>query len=216
MEEPRCSYSSPGLMSVDSAIHSWDSNTVDNTNDNVTGMMFNATQKSYILMPTLKNFRWFYVDIFVLDVPEIKDVESVLSEPLSYQDQDKDLTLTKNRKRDSQLQYYSDTEEIFCPSPLPLPNYNFTNTMKYENSFAQSPNSFIDRLPGTYSNESMLDNEIYHVTLYKDSIYDDYGFSVSDGLYEKGVYVNRIRKGGPADIVGLLKPYDRIIQVIEI
>ncbi|KAJ8947393.1 hypothetical protein NQ314_008616 [Rhamnusium bicolor] len=144
---------------------------------------------------------------------EIKDIESVLSEPLSYQEQDKDLTLTKNRKRDSQLQYYSDTEEIFCPSPLPLPNYNFTNTMKYENSFAQSPNSFIDRLPGTYSNESMLDNEIYHVTLYKDSIYDDYGFSVSDGLYEKGVYVNRIRKGGPADIVGLLKPYDRIIQV---
>ncbi|XP_018579135.1 glutamate receptor-interacting protein 2 isoform X2 [Anoplophora glabripennis] len=183
MEEPRCSYSSPGLMSVDSAIHSWDSNTVDNTNDNAT------------------------------DIPEIKDVESVLSEPLSYQDQDKDLTLTKNRKRDSQLQYYSDTEEIFCPSPLPLPNYSFTNTMKYENSFAQSPNSFIDRLPGTYSNESMLDNEIYHVTLYKDSIYDDYGFSVSDGLYEKGVYVNRIRKGGPADIVGLLKPYDRIIQV---
>ncbi|KAJ8920135.1 hypothetical protein NQ315_011792 [Exocentrus adspersus] len=183
LEEPRCSYSSPGLMSVDSAIHSWDSNTVDNANDNAT------------------------------DVPEIKDVESILSEPLSYQDQDKELTLTKNRKRDSQLQYYSDTEEIFCPSPLPLPNYNFTNTMKYENSFAQSPNSFIDRLPGTYSNESMLDNEIYHVTLYKDSIYDDYGFSVSDGLYEKGVYVNRIRKGGPADIVGLLKPYDRIIQV---
>lgn len=64
------------------------------------------------------------------------------------------------------------------------------------------------------SNESVLDNEIYHVTLYKDSIYDDYGFSVSDGLYEKGVYVNRIRKGGPADIVGLLRPYDRIIQVI--
>lgn len=51
------------------------------------------------------------------------------------------------------------------------------------------------------------------MTLYKDSIYDDYGFSVSDGLYEKGVYINRIRKGGPADIVGLLRPYDRIIQV---
>lgn len=151
--------------------------------------------------------------LFFSDLPEIKDVESVLSEPISYQEHDKDLTLTRNRKRDSQLQFYSDSEDIFCPSPLPLPNYNFTHTMKYENSFAQSPNSFIDRLPGTYSSESMLDNEIYHVTLYKDSIYDDYGFSVSDGLYEKGVYVNRIRKGGPADIVGLLKPYDRIIQV---
>lgn len=53
-----------------------------------------------------------------------------------------------------------------------------------------------------------------HVTLYKDQVYDDYGFSVSDGLYERGVYINRIRSGGPADQVGALKPYDRIVQVI--
>lgn len=52
-----------------------------------------------------------------------------------------------------------------------------------------------------------------HVTLYKDQVYDDYGFSVSDGLYERGVYINRIRSGGPADQVGALKPYDRITQV---
>lgn len=57
---------------------------------------------------------------------------------------------------------------------------------------------------------------IHHVTLYKDVIYDDYGFSVSDGLYERGVYINRIRKGGPADIVGLLRPFDRILQVIKV
>lgn len=120
------------------------------------------------------------------------------------------------RKVDSQLQFYSDTEDTFCPSPLPLPNYNFTNTLKYEPTlFTQSRPNHIDLIPGgTYSHESILDNEIYHVTLYKDSVYDDYGFSVSDGLYEKGVYVNRIRKGGPADIVGLLRPYDRIIQVM--
>ncbi|CAH0555415.1 unnamed protein product [Brassicogethes aeneus] len=189
-DSSRCNYSSPGLMSVDSAIHSWDSNTVDNQNDCNT------------------------------DIPEIKDVESVLSEPISFQDAEES-TLTKKNKRDSQLQFYSDADEIFCPSPLPLPNYNFTNTInKYEtygspthfnppNSF-NSSNSFTDR---NYSPENILDNEVYHVTLYKDSIYDDYGFSVSDGLYEKGVYVNRIRKGGPADIVGLLKPFDRIVQV---
>jgi glutamate receptor-interacting protein len=53
----------------------------------------------------------------------------------------------------------------------------------------------------------------FHVTLFKDRVYDDYGFSVSDGLYERGVYINRIRSGGPADAVGLLKPFDRIIQV---
>ncbi|XP_071445457.1 glutamate receptor-interacting protein 2 isoform X2 [Hetaerina americana] len=54
--------------------------------------------------------------------------------------------------------------------------------------------------------------ETLRLTLYKDGIYEDFGFSVSDGLYERGVYVNRIRNGGPADI-GSLLPYDRIIQV---
>uniref|UniRef100_A0A3B4X1Q8 Glutamate receptor interacting protein 2a n=1 Tax=Seriola lalandi dorsalis TaxID=1841481 RepID=A0A3B4X1Q8_SERLL len=40
----------------------------------------------------------------------------------------------------------------------------------------------------------------------------DFGFSVSDGLLEKGVYVNMIRPDGPADLAGL-KPFDRILQV---
>uniref|UniRef100_A0A672MFJ9 Glutamate receptor-interacting protein 2-like n=1 Tax=Sinocyclocheilus grahami TaxID=75366 RepID=A0A672MFJ9_SINGR len=40
----------------------------------------------------------------------------------------------------------------------------------------------------------------------------DFGFSVSDGLLEKGVYVNMIRPDGPADKAGL-RPYDRILQV---
>lgn len=68
-------------------------------------------------------------------------------------------------------------------------------------------------LPGVYGGESTARGSVHHVILYKDAIYDDYGFSVSDGLYERGVYINRIRKGGPADIVGLLRPYDRILQV---
>lgn len=51
------------------------------------------------------------------------------------------------------------------------------------------------------------------VTLFKDGIYEDFGFSISDGLYERGVFVNNIRKGGPADMSGMLKRYDRIIQV---
>ncbi|KAF7269698.1 hypothetical protein GWI33_017282 [Rhynchophorus ferrugineus] len=138
LEEPRCSYSSPGLMSVDSAIHSWDSsNTGDTQNENTS---------------------------------ELKDIESVLSEPLSYQDHlqdpDKDLTLTKNRKRNSELQYYSDTEDMFCPSPLPLPNYNFGNTMGHYNHSLNT----IERLPGSNSTENILEKEIYHVTLYKITI----------------------------------------------
>ncbi|KAK5644499.1 hypothetical protein RI129_005799 [Pyrocoelia pectoralis] len=181
----RCSYSSPGLVSVDSAVASWDSNLGENNND------------------------------IINESTDPKDTESVLSDPLSFQDHDsKDIIYSTRQKHDSQLQYYSDAEDTFCPSPLPLPNYGFMNSLKYEpNIYGQSKSTFLDRLPGTFSNESILGHEIHHVTLFKDSIYDDYGFSLSDGLYEKGVYINRIRKGGPADIVGLLRPYDRILQV---
>ncbi|CAL4088324.1 unnamed protein product [Meganyctiphanes norvegica] len=56
-------------------------------------------------------------------------------------------------------------------------------------------------------------NQVYQVTLMKDPVYEDFGLSVSDGLYEKGVYVNRVRKGGPADRSGVLAPFDRILQV---
>ncbi|KAK0166791.1 hypothetical protein PV327_004274 [Microctonus hyperodae] len=53
--------------------------------------------------------------------------------------------------------------------------------------------------------------KIVHISLHKDSVYEDFGFSVSDGLYERGVYINRLRPGGPCD--GVLKPYDRILRV---
>ncbi|XP_033320464.1 glutamate receptor-interacting protein 1 isoform X2 [Bombus vosnesenskii] len=55
--------------------------------------------------------------------------------------------------------------------------------------------------------------QIVHVSLHKDPVYEDFGFSVSDGLYERGVYINRLRPGGPCD--GVLKPYDRILRVNE-
>ncbi|OQR77056.1 glutamate receptor-interacting protein 1-like [Tropilaelaps mercedesae] len=57
--------------------------------------------------------------------------------------------------------------------------------------------------------------EVHRVTLFKDKIYDDFGFSISDGLFEKGIYVNRIRPKGPADMCGLLRPFDRILQINE-
>ena len=55
--------------------------------------------------------------------------------------------------------------------------------------------------------------QVHQVSLSKDSVYEDFGFSVSDGLYERGIYINRIRKGGPADLSGQLKAFDRILQV---
>ncbi|XP_029362167.1 glutamate receptor-interacting protein 2a [Echeneis naucrates] len=53
---------------------------------------------------------------------------------------------------------------------------------------------------------------LHKVTIRKDFESHDFGFSVSDGLLEKGVYVNMIRPDGPADLAGL-KPFDRILQV---
>lgn len=53
----------------------------------------------------------------------------------------------------------------------------------------------------------------FQVTIRKDLESHDFGFSVSDGLLEKGVYVNMIRPDGPADQAGL-KPFDRILQVL--
>ncbi|XP_045764879.1 glutamate receptor-interacting protein 2 isoform X1 [Maniola jurtina] len=87
---------------------------------------------------------------------------------------------------------------------IPGTSFQFSTSPIYEND-----------APSLYSSDTLSParGSIHHVILYKDAIYDDYGFSVSDGLYERGVYINRIRKGGPADIVGLLRPYDRILQV---
>ncbi|KAG9339655.1 hypothetical protein JZ751_023301 [Albula glossodonta] len=54
--------------------------------------------------------------------------------------------------------------------------------------------------------------ELLKVTVLKDPESEDFGFSISDGFLENGVYVNMIRPDGPADRAGL-RPCDRILQV---
>ncbi|XP_067346803.1 glutamate receptor-interacting protein 1 isoform X9 [Channa argus] len=54
--------------------------------------------------------------------------------------------------------------------------------------------------------------ELHKLTLEKASDIEDFGFSVSDGLLDRGVYVNNIRAGGPAEQGGL-RAYDRILQI---
>lgn len=99
-------------------------------------------------------------------------------------------------------------------------NFNDTNTstLPPQPVYAQ-----IQRRPRSPSVMDSISNNsregkfrTIQVMLYKDKVYDDYGFSLSDGLYEKGVFINRIRSGGPADMTGVLKPYDRIMQVIQL
>ena len=52
------------------------------------------------------------------------------------------------------------------------------------------------------------------VTLHKDPVRNDFGFSVSDGLLEKGVYVHTVRVDGPAQHGGL-QPFARLLQVTQ-
>ncbi|XP_028305055.1 glutamate receptor-interacting protein 1 isoform X7 [Gouania willdenowi] len=54
--------------------------------------------------------------------------------------------------------------------------------------------------------------ELHKLTLEKDSDLEDFGFSVSDGMLDRGVYVNNIRPGGPAERYGL-QAFDRILQI---
>ena len=54
--------------------------------------------------------------------------------------------------------------------------------------------------------------ELQRVTLRKEDE-PDYGFSLSDGVYEKGVYLSALRPGGPAERCGVIRAYDRILQV---
>ncbi|KAK0150089.1 Glutamate receptor-interacting protein 1 [Merluccius polli] len=54
--------------------------------------------------------------------------------------------------------------------------------------------------------------ELHKVSLEKASDAEDFGFSVSDGLLERGVYINNIKQGGPAQRAGL-QTYDRILQI---
>ncbi|XP_006901098.1 PREDICTED: glutamate receptor-interacting protein 2 [Elephantulus edwardii] len=57
--------------------------------------------------------------------------------------------------------------------------------------------------------------EMHRVTLHKDPVRNDFGFSVSDGLLEKGVFVHTVRPDGPAQRGGL-QPFDRVLQVNHI
>lgn len=54
--------------------------------------------------------------------------------------------------------------------------------------------------------------QLQKVSLVKESALYDFGFGLSDGMYEKGVYISGVREGGPADVAGL-KQFDRVLQV---
>ncbi|XP_021364887.1 glutamate receptor-interacting protein 1-like isoform X2 [Mizuhopecten yessoensis] len=54
--------------------------------------------------------------------------------------------------------------------------------------------------------------QLHKVKLVKETAIDDFGFGLSDGMYEKGVYISGVREGSLADKAGV-KQFDRILQV---
>nr|XP_039249981.1 glutamate receptor-interacting protein 1-like [Styela clava] len=54
--------------------------------------------------------------------------------------------------------------------------------------------------------------QLHKITLQKNLDSEDFGFSLSDGQLERGVYVHSTRSDGPADRAGM-RPYDRLLQV---
>jgi hypothetical protein len=58
-------------------------------------------------------------------------------------------------------------------------------------------------------------NDTKTLTLKRDKRILDFGFSISDRLYGTGVYVNKIRPNGPAELEGTLIPCMRIYKVYK-
>ena len=67
------------------------------------------------------------------------------------------------------------------------------NSGSKDGSVAEDKLPTITLLPqsGPRGSEGPLPQEVNKITLFKDPIYEDFGFSLSDGLYERGIYVNR-------------------------
>lgn len=54
--------------------------------------------------------------------------------------------------------------------------------------------------------------QLHRFKLQKECATDDFGFSLSEGMYEKGVYISAVRTDSLAETSGL-QPFDRILQV---
>lgn len=63
------------------------------------------------------------------------------------------------------------------------------------------------------STNGRIKSDTITLVLQRDQRILDFGFSISDRLYGTGVYVNKIRPNGPAEVEGTLVPCMRIYKV---
>ena len=88
------------------------------------------------------------------------------------------------------------------------------SSLLHDQSLRNNPKYFYDT---KYDNCAALTSRPKYDTitlmLKRDPRILDFGFSISDRLYGTGVYVNKIRPNGPADLEGTLMPCMRIYRV---
>jgi glutamate receptor-interacting protein len=145
--------------------------------------------------------------IVVGDILMAINNESVIGLPLSNA---KKLLQAQSETVELKLSRPNTTSLLSVIDKIPHPQPLYAEVQRRPNNLVK-----VEVASNSSSRSESSDGQLQtiHVALYKDQVYDDYGFSVSDGLYERGVYINRVRSGGPADKTGQLRPYDRIIQV---
>ena len=103
----------------------------------------------------------------------------------------------------------------YHPTPLSAPTFEQDAALRAATVNASASTGSLDPADPqvTVGGGGHVPLEIIRVTLFKCPDYNDFGFSVSDGVNQKGVFINKIRPGGPADLCGNVKPYDKLLQV---
>ncbi|GAB1597596.1 glutamate receptor-interacting 1-like isoform X11 [Argonauta hians] len=96
---------------------------------------------------------------------------------------------------------------------------NKANTNNHNSSIVATShrNTCTDLVPATFDEQvqtifSPTPIELHKFKIKKETATEDFGFSLSEGMYEKGVYISAVRPGSLAEKSGLLQ-YDRILQV---
>ncbi|CAF0989987.1 unnamed protein product [Rotaria sordida] len=183
--------------SVDSAMESWDSSNTDNRlSDNSDGItkeiIVNDHQHYQIPNPNTND------SDFLLK-------HQIHSIPIT--------TLNGNRP----LVIFPST----CVYRTPPSNGRLRESIRHPDHEQQSSCILNDKPIGTniydakYDNyaKDRLTNDSITVILKRDKRVLDFGFSISDRLYGTGVYINKIRPNGPAELEGTLIPCMRIYKV---
>lgn len=96
--------------------------------------------------------------------------------------------------------------------PLPSPEHQYSSVIN-EKPLRNTSNLYDTKYDNYTTTNNRIKSDTITLKLQRDKRVLDFGFSISDRLYGTGVYVNKIRPNGPAELEGTLMPCMRIYQV---